>query len=143
MTLSTHQIDLIQSSFTSAIVASDEVAATFYARLFELDPSLRHLFKGDMYAQGIKLMQLLGVLVAGLYELESHLVPAIEGLGQRHVHYGVKPEDYGTVGQALLWALDETLGSEFTPEVRDAWTEVYGIVVQVITERVYGAQKPI
>ena len=50
------------------------------------------------------------------------------GRGRRHVHYGVQDHEYDSVGTALLWTLERGLGSEFTPEVRNAWTEVYLLV---------------
>ncbi|MDB6118295.1 MAG: hemin receptor [Verrucomicrobiaceae bacterium] len=49
-------------------------------------------------------------------------------MGARHVGYGVKDAHYATVGAALLAMLSETLGSAFTPEVRGAWTALYGAV---------------
>jgi hemoglobin-like flavoprotein len=37
----------------------------------------------------------------------------------------VRDEHYATVGAALLWTLEKGLGAEFTPELRDAWTQTY------------------
>jgi hemoglobin-like flavoprotein len=42
------------------------------------------------------------------------------------------------VGQALLSTLETGLGSGFTPEVREAWTEVYGVLAATMQEA-YGA----
>jgi hypothetical protein len=55
-------------------------------------------------------------------------------LGRRHAAYGVKDEHYGTVGAALLWTLGEGLGADFTPEVKDAWTSVYGTLATTMRE---------
>ena len=49
------QIALVQSSFRQVAPIADRAAVLFYARLFELDPSLRRLFHGDMTEQGNKL----------------------------------------------------------------------------------------
>ena len=35
---------------------------------------------------------------------------------------------YATVGQALLQTLAQGLGDGFVPEVKAAWTEVYGVL---------------
>ena len=51
---------------------------------------------------------------------------AVEALGRRHAGYNVRDEHYATVGAALLWTLEQGLGDAFTPEVRDAWSAVYG-----------------
>jgi len=121
------QLILVQESWGKVIPVSDTAAQLFYGKLFELDPSLRELFKGDMAEQGKKLMTMINVAVNGLKRLES-IVPAVQDLGRRHVDYGVKDEDYDTVGAALIWTLSQGLGDDFTDEVKDAWVTVYGIL---------------
>jgi hemoglobin-like flavoprotein len=69
--------------------------------------------------------------VNGLGQLER-LVPSIQELGRRHVDYGVKDHHYSTVGAALLWTLSKGLGAGFTPEVKDAWTAVYGVLAKIM-----------
>ncbi|MBZ0287084.1 MAG: hemin receptor [Anaerolineae bacterium] len=121
------QIELVQMTFKRVAPIADTAAALFYARLFELDPSLRPLFRSDMKEQGRKLMQMLSVAVNGLDRLDM-IVPAVNDLGRRHVGYGVKAEHYATVGEALLWTLETALLDAFTAEVRDAWATVYGVL---------------
>jgi hemoglobin-like flavoprotein len=41
------------------------------------------------------------------------------------VNYGVVDSHYDTVGAALLWTLKQGLGEAFTPQVEQAWAEVY------------------
>ncbi len=130
--LTAHQIDLVQTSFASIALISEQVARTFYARLFEMDPSLRRLFRGPMPDQGYKLMQMIGTAVMGLDRIQE-LVPAIEDLGRRHIGYGVEKSHYDTVGAALLWTLEAALGDEFTPELGDAWAAVYGVLAGTAT----------
>lgn len=120
-------IALVQTSFRQVAPIADQAAALFYARLFDLDPSLRRMFHGDMPAQGRKLMQMIGTAVAALDRLEV-LVPVVRQLGARHVGYGVRDEHYATVGAALLWTLEKGLGADFTPEVKAAWTETYTLL---------------
>lgn len=98
---------------------------------FELDPSLAPLFKGDIGAQGKKLMQVLGYAVGKLDALDE-LVPALAALGRKHVGYGVRERHYATVGAALLWTLAQGLGAAFTPEVEAAWTTVYGVLASTM-----------
>jgi hemoglobin-like flavoprotein len=121
------QIELVQSTFAVIAPIADDAAALFYRRLFEIDPSLESMFKGDMAEQRRKLMFMLTAAVKGLPRLDR-LIPVLEDLGRRHVHYGVVDAHYDTVGQALIWTLEKGLGSAFTPEVRDAWITVYGVL---------------
>ena len=99
-------------------------------------PQARALFKGDMKTQGRKLMQMLTVAVAGLDDLNK-LVPAVQELGRRHVAYGTKPEHYKPVGEALIWTLEQGLGPKFTPDVKKAWIEVYGILSKTMMDAAY------
>jgi hemoglobin-like flavoprotein len=121
------EILLVQDSFRKVLPISEQAAALFYARLFELDPSLRAMFRGEMSEQGRKLMTMIATAVSSLTRLET-LVPVVRQLGARHSGYGVREEHYATVGAALLWTLEKGLGSEFTPEVRAAWTKTYTLL---------------
>jgi hemoglobin-like flavoprotein len=125
------QIRLVQESFGKVAPIADAAAALFYGRLFDLDPSLESLFKGDMAEQGRKLMQMLGVAVKSLDRLEQ-VLPAVCALGARHAGYGVRERDYDTVGRALIWTLRKGLGEDFTPEVEAAWVEVYAALAGVM-----------
>jgi hemoglobin-like flavoprotein len=118
---------LIRVSFAAVKPIADTAAALFYGRLFDLDPSLRPMFKRDLEEQGRMLMQVIGVAVASLDRVET-LVPVLHDLGRRHGDYGVRDEHYGTVAEALLWTLQTGLGGKFTPDVRDAWVTVYGVL---------------
>lgn len=116
--------EIVQRTFEKLVPIADQAAALFYGRLFEMDPSLRPLFKTDLRVQGQKLMQMIAFCVKGLDALDE-LVPAVQGLGRRHAGYGVTPAHYDTVGGALLWTLEKGLGAAFTPDVKAAWTTVY------------------
>ncbi len=125
------EITLVKDSFRKVAPIADQAASLFYARLFELDPSLRHLFHSDMAEQGRKLMQMLGMAVAGLDRLDE-LVPAVRQLGLRHAGYKVREEHYETVGEALLWTLGRGLGAAFTPEMQAAWAKTYWTLAETM-----------
>ncbi len=121
------QIELVKSSWAKVAPIADDAAALFYGRLFELDPELKSLFKSDMKEQGRKLMAMLNTAVNSLDKVET-IVPAVQDMGRRHVDYGVKDQDYDTVGAALLWTLEQGLGEGFTEEVKAAWVDTYTLV---------------
>jgi len=129
--MTNEQIKLVQESFRQVAPIAETAAQLFYARLFELDPDLELLFKGNLSEQGRKLMQMLALAVNGLDRMEQ-LLPVVRSLGTRHVSYGVRDKDYDTVGQALLWTLRKGLGEAFTPEVELAWTEVYATLASAM-----------
>jgi hemoglobin-like flavoprotein len=127
------KIALVQSTWAQVMPIKDQAAELFYGKLFEMDPAVKPLFKGDMKAQGQKLMTMISTAVAGLTRLDQ-LVPAVQDLGRRHVGYGVKDAHYDTVGAALLWTLETGLGPAFTPETKQAWAETYGTLAGVMKE---------
>ncbi len=118
------QKQLVQSTFKKVAPIAEVAAEMFYAKLFEIDPKLKPMFKGDMKAQGKKLMTMLATAVKGLDNLEA-LVPAVRELGKRHVGYGVKAEHYNTVAAALLSTLETALKDDWNKQTKDAWTAVY------------------
>ena len=122
--MTNEQIKLVQESFKQVSPIAETAAQLFYARLFELDPDLEVLFKGNLTEQGRKLMQMLAVAVSSLDRMEQ-LLPVVRSLGTRHAGYGVRDKDYDTVGQALVWTLRKGLGEAFTPDVEAAWGNVY------------------
>jgi len=129
--MTSEQIALAQSSFAQVIPIADTAAALFYGRLFELAPELRPLFKGELQEQGRKLMRMIGLAVKSLDQWET-LAPVLRDLGQRHEQYGVREQDYDTVGAAMLWTLEQGLGPSFTPEVKAAWVAVYARITGVM-----------
>ena len=132
-------IEAVQSSFEKVKPISDQAAEIFYSKLFKKDPTLQPLFKGDMKEQGRKLMSTLALAVSSLTKLDT-IIPKVQDLGKRHVHYGVSASMYDTVGEALLETLEAGLGSDFTPEVKSAWTEVYLTLAGVMKDAAYGVK---
>lgn len=125
------QITLVKESWAKVVPISETAAELFYGKLFELDPQVKSMFKGDMKEQGRKLMAILNTAVNALDNVEA-IVPALQDMGKRHVDYGVKDEDYDTVSAALLWTLGAGLKDGFTDEVEAAWTTVYTLVADTM-----------
>ncbi|MBN8678296.1 MAG: hypothetical protein J0M29_08730 [Chitinophagales bacterium] len=123
------QIQLIHHSWR-LLKAIDPalVGDVFYSRLFFLYPKLRHMFPKKMEEQHQKLIDMLSHMVARLDQPEQ-LLPEIREMGKRHQGYGVKPEHFGMVADALLWTLERGLGSDWTPETAEAWKACYTLIV--------------
>ena len=124
------QKQIVSETFPLIREMAIPVSLLFYGRLFDLDPSLRQLFKIDLKEQSKKLVATLDALVEGIDDWER-IVPALRELGQRHAGYGVKEEHYDTVCSALVWAFGQALQPGFDNEVRAAWTAV----IQAVNEQ--------
>ncbi len=125
-------VALVKQSWAKVKPISAVAADLFYNNLFEADPSLRPMFRGDMKQQGEKLMQMLDAAVSKL-DKPNVLIPVLEDLGRRHVSYGVKDAHYQTVGAAFIKTLSQGLGAEFTEPVKNAWIEIYTTMANVMT----------
>ncbi|HVT53591.1 MAG TPA: globin family protein [Dongiaceae bacterium] len=121
------QIELVKSSFAKIAPLKDQAAELFYCRLFELDPSLRLMFRSDMTEQKQKLMIAIAMAVAALDKLDT-IMPSVKELGRRHQDYGVQKRHYSVVGAALLWTLEIGLGNGWTKELAEAWGSAYGVL---------------
>jgi hemoglobin-like flavoprotein len=137
MSLTSQQVEVLQSSFRILEPLGATAAELFYRRLFELDPSVAPMFKGDMKEQGRKFMQVLAVAVGGMSGLTT-LAPVIKQLGLRHAIYGVQPQHYDSVREALLWAIARVLQDAYTEEVRTTWMSAYAGLAGIMKEAAWG-----
>jgi len=127
------QKQLVRESFPAIREVAGPLSLLFYGRVFELDPSLRPMFRQDIVLQGRKLMDMLTAVVDNLENLDG-LEPVFRAMGQRHAGYGVLPQHYPTVERALIWALGQALESDFDPELRSAWLSVINHIGTVMLQ---------
>ena len=131
--LTNDEVAIVQGTWAKVVPIAEMAATIFYDRLFETAPEVRALFPDDLTEQKKKLMQMIGTAVGRAHHLEQ-VIPALQELGRRHLRYGAEPEHYAVVGESLLWTLGRGLGHEFTPEVRDAWAKVYGLLARTMID---------
>ncbi len=128
------QIALVRGSFAKLAPSHETVAARFYENLFEIDPSLKHLFNScDMRVQCAKLIVAIGTIVNSLDDLEP-LLGSMRDLGRRHARYGVQEKHYVSCGKALLETLHECFGPAFEGNLCAAWASAYAIVSGAMME---------
>jgi len=120
-------IEVVRRSFEQIAARKVDVAKIFYERLFEVAPSVRSMFSDDIAAQQQKLMTSL-VQIVQWVDRPDQLTRYLTNMGARHAGYGAQPAHYDVVGAVLLWTFERVLGSDFTPEVRQGWTDAYGAV---------------
>jgi len=125
------EIARIRRDFSTVAADADRFTADFYARLFELGPTLRPLFPDDLSSQREKLKHTLTMLIAAL-DCPDTLRPALATLGDRHRSYGVVNADFIVVGQALIDTLGVHLGEQFGPAERSAWTALYSRITAIM-----------
>jgi hemoglobin-like flavoprotein len=130
----TLNVELLESSFAKVSDRGTEFTDRFYTILFADYPELQPLFASThMEKQGQQLFQSLVFTVNNLRNSDT-LSSALKGLGTRHVQYSVLPQHYPMVGSSLLKTFEASLGTDWTPQVQQAWTDAYGVVAQIMLE---------
>lgn len=133
------QIELIEDSWDFILLDPQGAGELFYSKLFSLEPSLRHLFKGDISLQSQKLISMITFFVHKVNDLDE-ILSDVKDLGMRHKKYDVKPEYFATVASALLWTLENKLGKMWGEETKDAWVTMYTILSKAMIEAVGESQ---
>ena len=122
------QIKLVKTSWSHfRNINPDVVADAFYSKLFLDHPHLQKMFPKDMKEQYKKVVYIFNIVVARLDRFDE-LTADVVAVGGRHKGYGVKVEHYKMVGDALLWTLENGLGSDWNEEVGEAWSTCYTIL---------------
>jgi hemoglobin-like flavoprotein len=129
--LTTQQVGLVQEGFSQLLTRGDAPIIRFYENLFETAPELQSLFSGDMERQARKFLQSLKVIVSGLTATEK-AAPVLQRLGERHRGYGVESSHYDIVGGVLVSTLAETLGDDFSEDMREAWDAAFQLIAALM-----------
>jgi serine/threonine protein kinase/pimeloyl-ACP methyl ester carboxylesterase len=128
----------VAASFARIAPHAGPFSNRIYERMFERHPHLRPLFPADLEAQQRKLFGALQVAIDNLRR-PDRLVPLLEDLGKRHAPFGVKPEHFDMLGEALLTAVED-----FDPLLDDAtrvrWRAAYEDLAAVMI-RGLGAER--
>jgi hemoglobin-like flavoprotein len=125
-------IEVLESSFSQVKKQEAEFTTHFYANLFGDYPEVKPLFVNTrMEEQARKLFKSLVLIVESLRSPDV-LTNTLKGLGTRHIQYGVLPKHYPMVGSTLLKTLSMCLGREWTTNTKQAWSEAYATVTQLM-----------
>lgn len=127
------QIKLVRETWGFIIAKSDKAGELFYARLFEVAPGVRPLFKEDITLQARKLMNTVTYIVTKLDKLDT-IMGEVKSLAQRHKKYGTLKEHYPVVGDCLIHTLKTGLGERWSPQIESAWVAVYTVLANAMIE---------
>lgn len=121
----------LQASLHLLLQDEEKFAAIFYEKIFKKAPFVRQLFKNNMSAQGRLLTHMLGGIVYSLSRPE-HLVMGLKKLGKNHERYGVQPEYYPIVKEAMLETIPEVLKDFTSARVIEAWSQALDFVIDTM-----------
>lgn len=125
MELDAQQTDLIRSSYKMLLPEIEKVGDEFYADLFRRDPRIAELFREDIKGQGMRFMSTISVIVDNL-DTPGALQREVNLLADGHAHFGIRPEWYHVMEEALIDTFRYALGARFTNEIQLAWRAAFG-----------------
>lgn len=132
-------VEVLEKSFERVKPHDTKFASSFYNNLLTDYPHLRPLFANTtMEDQEQKLIMSLMLVISNLRN-PDYLTTILKELGERHVKYGAMREHYPMVGASLLKTFESYLGTDWTSEVKQAWIDAYGAIVNLMLE---GAKYP-
>jgi hemoglobin-like flavoprotein len=97
-----------------------QLTACVYDHLFRLHPETRTLFSIDMHLQGKHFAAALALIVRNLEVLDALEQPLRE-LGAAHAKVGVRLHHYSAVYDAMVQAMADTLGEQWTEQLASDW----------------------
>ena len=134
------ELDTLETSFDLIAPRGEALVDVFYARLFAVAPAVEPMFAGtDLRRQKSMLLATLVLLRKSLRNLDA-IVPALRGLGARHVAYGARPEHYPVVGEVLIASMAHVAGRAWQPEYERAWAAAFDVVAGVMLEGAAAAE---
>lgn len=121
--------EIVKATAPVVVEHITQITKSFYPKMFANQPQLRNLFNDANQAVGEQQVALASSIVAYarhlLGEDDFNFDAVVERIAGKHVSLGVAPGDYTIVGRNLLEAIADVLGEAVTPQVAQAWGEVY------------------
>jgi hemoglobin-like flavoprotein len=97
----------------------------------DIDPTSPEVLKSKRFLMhAAYLIQMIDTALNMLGPDIELLTEIMHELGLKHVRYGVKPEMFPIMGDALVHTLETTLKGNFTEPVKEAWLQVYAALSQ-------------
>ncbi|MHC5260914.1 globin domain-containing protein [Streptomyces sp. UC4497] len=139
---------VVRATLPAVGAATEDITGLFYEKLFAAQPALlRDLFNRGNQAAGTQRQALAGSIAAFAGYLVNHPDDRpdvmLARIAHKHASLGVRAEQYPVVHRHLFEAIAEVLGDAVTPEVAQAWDEVYWLMANAliaIEKRLYAEQ---
>jgi nitric oxide dioxygenase len=133
-------IERLESGYAALSPRLADVTVRFYERLFKANPELRAMFPADMTNQRKKLADTLDMIARHLRRPEG-IMKQLEDLGVLHLQKGVRAEQYPLVREALVAAMGDVAGENWSPELASEWLVAIDQVGQIMRNGAAKASK--
>ncbi|MBW5481608.1 globin domain-containing protein [Streptomyces bambusae] len=143
--LSAKSAETVRATLPAVGAAIGQITETFYAKMFAAHPELlRDLFNRGNQNAGLQKQALAGSIATFATYLvdrpDTRPDVMLSRIAHKHASLGVTREQYPIVHKYLFEAIVEILGEAVTPDVAEAWDEVYWLMANALItleERLY------
>lgn len=135
--ISQQTINIVKSTAPILKKNGQQITTRMYEIMFHNHPEIKKHFDMSAQANGSQPLKLATAIYGYASQIDNlwALGAMVEKIAQRHVQTHVLPEQYPIVGESLLQAMSEVLGTAATQEVMAAWTEAYQVLSEVFINR--------
>lgn len=135
--LSTTARPFIEATVPVLLANGQAITRHFYQRMFHHHPELLNLFNLGNQASGGQAQALAGAVYAFAVHMDkpAQIGPVLDRIAHKHVSLGIAPAQYTIVGRHLLASIGEVLGDAITPDIAQAWDEVYWLMASELIAR--------
>jgi nitric oxide dioxygenase len=123
----------VQASHLALRPKAGQLTTAFYASFFSRAPRVRPHFPDDITALKGHFDSALTLIVRNLGEHET-LAPALRDLGAHHVKWGAQPQYYAVAREALLDALREQSGDQWSATLERDWRTAIGAIIAMMLQ---------
>ncbi len=125
--------DLLRDTLEITLASDDSFPKRFYDRLFSRHPDVIPMFhRNSPGAQRKMFAQKLTMIVDHVGDREW-LARELRTVAESHVRYGVRPEMYAWVGDALIETIRDACGPEWSDDCERVWRDAYSDIVRSIS----------
>jgi nitric oxide dioxygenase len=123
----------VQRSHAALRARAVDLPSRFYEHLFVAAPEVRRLFPDDMTRLRAHFDAALALVVRNLADVEM-LAQSLRDLGVQHVHWGVQPKQYFIVQGAIVAAVKELSGDDWSAELEQDWRDAIGTIASFMLQ---------
>ncbi len=126
--------DIVKATAPALAEHGFDIVKCFYKRMFVAHPELRNIFNMAHQEKGQQQQALARAVYAYAQNIDDpdSLRAVLKNIANKHASLGVRPEQYPIVGENLLAAIKEVLGSAATHEIISAWAQAYGNLADML-----------
>jgi hemoglobin-like flavoprotein len=124
--------ELLRETLEITLAADDSFPKRFYDRLFARHPSVIPMFHRNSPGAQRKMFAQKLTMIVDHVEDAAWLARELKSVAESHAQYGVRPEMYAWIGEALIETLGDACGSAWSPECERAWRDAYAKIVESV-----------